>query len=307
MTAQPTPKEVAAGVLGLALLVCGWSMAGIFVRWLGDLNPLAVAGWRLTLALTALLPTVLHGARRRRQLVQAWGQASAQVLAARMAGFFTSAVAAFQLAPVAIVTLFLAASPAWVVILRLLSRERVRPRERLGTVLAVTGAATSVLLSRGVTIEGGGDLATGSALAMLAGFLQASYVHGRARVRDADGEAIDSFVLATMTSMWGLLVLLLAFSFAGPDSVVPGTPRGWMANVGLGIFSTAIPLWALASATRTLPALPVALATLFIPLGGSLAAWFLLSEPVPTGFVVGGPIILVGLLWVLGLGARRPS
>ena len=290
------------GILGLCLALIGFSMSGVWVRWLIALDPLALTGWRVVVALTVLVPVSFGTAAARRTSSLFVRDRRTHTTALRMTAFFIIAVIGFQRAPVALVLLCLGLSPAWVLLIMRRRGDRVSRRQVWGVGLALAGATVGLVPTMTAWFDGGDaqarDAAIGALCGLAAGTLSASYAVQRRYLRGPHGESPSAFLLAAVTSGWGLFSFPLAtFSHAGV--LAPRNTLEIAATVGFGLISTAAPLWGFAAASRHLPPLLVALTTPLIPFGGALAAWLLLGQVPPEAFAVGAPIVLAGIVLVL--------
>lgn len=287
-----------SGGLGFLFAIFGFSMTGIWVAWLDTMDPLALVGWRVAVALIALVPVLLIRQRERSMLRHWLAQPRVHLTAMRMTGFFIIAVIGFQQAPVAVVLLMLGMAPAWVLLYERFQGARFQPAHALGVALALVGAGIGLVPTLFRLGDGGSGPAIGALCGLGAGMLSASYALGRRKLTDAQGRAPSAFLLAGLTSAWGLLAFGMgALTRAG--ELVPHGLGAWGAVAGLGLVSTAGPLWGFAAAARALPPLLVSLATPMIPFGGALCAWLLLGQTPSTAFFLGAPLVLGGIGLVL--------
>lgn len=298
----PSPSEARVmGAVGLTMAFVGFSMSGVWVRLLVAMDPLALTGWRVVVALTVLFPAALWSARNSEAQRYFLRDVKTHLVAVRMTAFFIIAVIGFQQAPVAIVLLLLGLSPAWVVVLERRAGSVIPAQVALGVGMALVGG-TLGLLPTALQLFGGapnaGGAAIGAIAGLLAGALSASYAFERKYLRGAQGEAPGAFLMACLTSVWGVLSFGLAM-FTQAGQLAPAASGEWLSVLGFGLVSTALPLWGLAAATRSLPPVLVALATPLVPFGGAFAAWLLLGQVPPLAFAVGAPIVLAGIVTVL--------
>ena len=297
------------GVLGLVLAVGGFSMSGVWVRWLVALDPFALTGWRVVIALGVLAPVVVGTKAARAAAGLFWRRRAVHFCALRMTGFFVIAVVGFQRAPVALVLLCLGLSPAWVLLIERFGGKSVTLRQAVGVGLAMVGAVCGLAPTMVDWIEGGAGAraaGVGALCGLAAGMLSASYAVQRQRLRGPGGEVPSAFLLAAMTSFWGLGCFGVA-AVTRTGALAPASLPEWGALVGFGVVSTAAPLWGFSAASRSLPPLLVALTTPVIPFGGAAAAWLLLGQRPPVAFAVGAPVVLAGIVLVLtARSARTP-
>ncbi|MEO1481839.1 MAG: DMT family transporter [Myxococcota bacterium] len=299
MSSEPSGKII--GWTGAVIALIGFSMTGVWVRWLSGLDPLAIVGWRVTMALTVLLPAVLLtegflGA------VGHLSRGSTHAIAARMTVFFAAAVIAFQLAPVSLVIMFIGTSPMWALLIERLRGKPVRAREAAGVALVLVGAAAGLgpsLYGAAMGENASATTAIGAGLGLVSGFLAAWYVVGRNALGQHTATPPNAFTFAMTTALWGLLMFPLA-ALSGRGTLVP-TGSQWLSAVGLGLFSTAAPLWGLATASRYLPPVVVTLITPLGPFTGAALAFVFLGEVPPAAFALAIPFIMGGLALVTGL------
>ncbi|TCP10252.1 threonine/homoserine efflux transporter RhtA [Crenobacter luteus] len=151
--------------------------------------------------------------------------------------------AALQYASSGVVALMLYTYPLFVAgIATLTGNERFGRRERLAMALAALGLALAL---------GGGGLGQplGLALGVLAGLLYAVYLVAGSRLADrCDPFAAAFVVLASAAASNGAMVAL------GDGFSLPAGENGWLAVVGIGLFSSALALAALFAGMRRLGA-----------------------------------------------------
>lgn len=294
MSNAPPARSGLLGSTALVLTVFGFSMTGIWVRWLLALDLLSVTAWRLAGALLVLVPaTLLSPADERRTHPRS---PRVHLLALRMTAYFTLAVAAFRLAPVSLVALMIGIAPAWILLFQRLAGEPAEPLGVLGVGLALLGASIALGPSvAGATQGQAGALrvAVGAMSALAAGFFNAAFVFGRSRLA-ARGIRPGAFLLGGISSLWGLLLFAVA-PFTRRGALVPATAVEGAWLVALGVISTAVPLWGLGTSSRLLPPLLVALIGTVIPFTAALAAWTFLGEMPPSAFARGAPLVATGI------------
>ncbi|MEN0060809.1 MAG: DMT family transporter [Myxococcota bacterium] len=288
------------GTLALGLTVIGFSMTGIWVRWLIALDPLAVTAGRVGVALLVLAPASWWLEPDRAAAWQALTSLRVHGLALCMTVFFTVAVASFQLAPVSLVVLMVGLAPAWVLIFQRIAGQSLDGRRVLGVGFALFGAAIALLPSiRGATTgdEGAYGVAMGALGGLVAGFFNACFVYGRSRLAER-GVRPGAFLLAAMTSFWGLGLFLVA-PFTQLGALAPRTSFEVGSMLALGVISTAAPLWGLGTSSRLLPPVVVAFVGPVLPFTAAVAAWVLLGEVPPLAFALGAPFVVAGIALVV--------
>lgn len=288
------------GVVALSFAVFGFSLTGIWVRWLAALDPLAVTAGRVAVALGVLVPAVLLSTAERTGAADHLRSPRIHLLAVRMTVFFAVAVAAFQVAPVSLVVLMIGVAPAWVLIFERLSGGAIQPRQVVGVGLALLGASVALVpavVAAASGREGASMVALGALGGLAAGFFNASFVFGRSRLV-AQGVRPGAFLLAAITSLWGL-TLFGGAQITQLGALAPTTAFEWLSLVALGVLSTAAPLWGLGTSSQLLPPIVVAFAGPVLPFTAALAAWLLLGEVPPLAFALGAPFVVAGIALVV--------
>ncbi len=183
--------------------------------------------------------------------------------------------------------LFLNAQPIYVMVAAwLLLGERVTTRFALAAGVALLGAALLVSQS----LELGGGHVAGDALGVLAGVCYAGFILTARRLR----AAYSSATVNAWTCLAGCPLLLLASLFAG-QGIVPGSTRGWLLMIGLGVISQALGqgliVWGLAHLQAGLSSIVL----LTAPVSAAIFAWLLLAEPLTPVQIGGMLIVLLGI------------
>ncbi len=288
--------------LAMAAAVVAMAWAAPLVRLTGA-PPLAVAGWRLTLATLLLVPAFLRTpwyaewtALPVRDRVTAW--LAGLALALHFAAWITSV----RLTSVAASGVLVSLSPvfAWAISAAWLG-ERPAPRQAAGILLAIAGAAVIAL---GDAHAGGGKALLGDALALLgAVFGGAYFVVGR-RLRAH--LSLASYV----TPVYGLsAVILLGWAALRGEAFVAYAPADWTVFALLALGPMLVGHTGLNYALRYLPAYLVNVAALGEPVGATLIAWFLpaIAEPPGAAAIAGGALCLAGIALALAGAVRTAS
>lgn len=275
-------------VLGIALVAV--SNGAIFAR-LADAPPLAIAAWRVGLALLVVLPLAVTAPRAevagRRALACAAGAG------ALLALHFATWIASLDHTTVARSVLFVSTSPIWVAVLRFLGGGGLPSRRTLAALaLAIAGAA---IVSGG----GQGGAWTGDLLALAGGVAMAGYflcsraAQSELSFRRYLGIAYGVAAAVLFAALW--LTGAQAFGFG---------PRTWWALAGMAAVSQLIGHSGYNWSLRHLDPLFVAVVSVGEPVLAALLAWWLLGESVDARTVGGGLLILAGI--ALATLAARP-
>ena len=276
-------------VLGIALLAV--SNGAIFAR-LADAPPLAIAAWRVGLALIVVLPLAItaprHPGASRRAF--ACGVGAGVMLALH----FATWIASLEHTTIARSVLFVSTSPIWVALLQFLGGRGAPSRPTLAALaLAVAGAAVVSGGGRGGGAWLGDLLAVAGGLAMAGYFLLSRAAQSEMPFRNYLGIAYG--VAAAV--LW-VAVLLTGTQAAGFD------PRTWWALAGMAAVSQLIGHSGYNWSLRHLDPLFVAVVSVGEPVLAALLGWWLLGESVDARTVAGGLLILAGI--ALATLAARP-
>jgi drug/metabolite transporter (DMT)-like permease len=281
-------------VLFVSVLAMSW--AAPLIR-LTDADPLAISFWRLVFALLfiGLALAATGGATALLELTRRdW--VAVTFAGVFLAGHFAAWIASVQLTTVAASVALVSTQPVWVALFAMLAlRERPEPRQWLGIVAAVAGAA---VIGWG-DLTGGPDPLRGDILALVGAVLVAAYyVIGR-KLRIRIG------LWPYVGAVYGVaaLVLLLGMLASGVPVVGGYAARDWLVFAGLALGPMLLGHTGQNWALRYLPAFAVNLTLLGEPVGATLIAWAapFIAETPPVEAVVGGVLILGGIL----LGLRR--
>jgi drug/metabolite transporter (DMT)-like permease len=271
-----------------ALVAISW--AAPLIR-LTAAPPLAVAAWRLTIASAVLLPLfLLTGGPAAWRAVERRARPVAVVAGVALALHFATWITSLRLTSVAASSVLVSLSPvfSWILSHHLL-RERPRPRQAAGILLAVAGAAAIAL---GDARSGGRAALLGDALALAGALFGALYFvigrHLRTRLS----------LVAYVTPVYGVsAVVLLLWAGVRGEAFVAYPTRDWAIFAALAAGPMLIGHTGLNYALRYMPAYLVNVAALAEPIGATLIAWWLpaIAEPPAIWTVVGGAVCLGGI------------
>lgn len=287
------PPVSPALVLAFSVFAVSW--AGPLVRFTGA-PALAISFWRLAIACALIgLILTLRGEWRELRVLQARDWALAGLAGIFLAGHFVTWIASLQLTTVAASVVLVSTQPLWVALLSIpLLRERPRPVQWAGILLAVAGAAW---VGWGGAGGGGGD-PRGNLLALSGAALAAAYyVLGRGLRRRVTIWPYVAVVYGAAAA-----VLLVALIIVGTPVI--GYPRGdWAVFAALAIGPMMIGHTGQNWALRYLPAYAVNVSLLGEPIGATLIAWLLpgIRETPQPAVLLGGALILAGII----MGLRR--
>ena len=277
-------------VLGIALLAV--SNGAIFAR-LAAAPPLAIAAWRIGLALLVVLPLAITTPRpaiRNRSAITFAAGAGAM-----LALHFATWIASLEHTTIARSVLLVSTSPIWVALLQFLAGRGPPSRTtQVALVLAVAGAA--VVSGSG---QGGESALLGDLLAVAGGIAMAGYF---LLSREAQSWLPFRTYLGVAYGVAGAVlwaaVLLTGTKATGFD------PRTWWALAGMAAVSQLIGHSGYNWSLRHLNPLFVAVVSVGEPVLASLLGWWLIGEALDWRTGVGGLLILAGI--GLGALAARP-
>ena len=292
MSAPAGTAQRAAPYAVLAIALLAVSNGAIFAR-LAQAPPLAIAAWRVSLALLVVLPIAATAPRAggldRRNL------AFAAAAGALLALHFATWIASLDQTTIARSVLFVCTSPIWVALLQFAVGRGVPSRATLAALLlAVAGA--------GVVSGGGagGDGALhGDLLALAGGVAMAGYfLFSREAQATLPFRAYLGVAYGTAAAVLWVAVLATGTTYAGFDE------RTWWALAGMAAVSQLIGHSGYNWSLRHLSPLFVAVVSVGEPVLASLLGWWLIGEALDARTGAGGLLILAAI--ALATLAARP-
>jgi drug/metabolite transporter (DMT)-like permease len=277
-----------APLLVLAIALVAVSNGAIFAR-LAAAAPLAIAAWRVGLALLVVLPVALLPPRGfdRRGLLFATGAG------AFLALHFATWIASLEHTTIARSVLFVSTTPIWVVLLQVAAGRGLPSRTTLlALVLAVAGAGI-------VSGPAGGQGASfGDLLALAGGVAMAAYF-----LLSREAQATLPF-RAYLGIAYGFAAALLAAAVLASGTPATGfDARTWAALGAMALVSQLIGHSGYNWSLRHLDPLFVAVVSVGEPVLASLLGWWLLGEAVDARTALGGALVLAGI----ALASRRAA
>ncbi len=276
-------------VLGIALLAV--SNGAIFAR-LADAPPLAIAAWRVGLALLVVLPLAFTAPWPRGISPRSVGLAAGA--GALLALHFATWIASLEHTTIARSVLFVSTSPIWVALLQFFAGQGAPPRSTLlALALAVAGAA--VVSGGGL---GGEAALTGDLLAVAGGVAMAGYfLLSRSAQRELPFRNYLGIAYGVAAALLWVAVLVTGTQATGFDA---GT---WWALAGMAAVSQLIGHSGYNWSLRHLDPLFVAVVSVGEPVLASLLGWWLIGEALDARTGAGGLLILAAIA-LATVGAR---
>ena len=271
------------GIACCCLATLGWSLSGLFVRWMPELDGWGVNGYRAPATAVCLL--IYLALRYRSELPRhLWPRQPQALLAVGV--FFgvgsTLYVSAVTIGSVASVSVLGATSPFFAAMLAwLVMRERASAVSLAATVIALVGVA--IVVQAEMTA-----MATGLAAAVISlgyAFCFAGQTVWLRRYRDV--EMIPGIVLG------GLMVFAFVTIFIGLP-VVPLWQIGLIALMGL--VQLALPIIAFAEGAKHVPVVPAMLIAMADVVLNPFWVWLVHGEQPPVGTVGGGALIISAII-----------
>ena len=288
--AGPAGRAVPYAVLAIALLAV--SGGAIFAR-LAAAPPLAIAAWRVGLALLVVLPVAALAPRPktadRRGILLATGAGVFLAL------HFATWIASLGHTTIARSVLFVCTSPIWVAVLQFAAGRGAPSRTTMAALLlAVAGAG--VVSSSG---SGGDGALRGDLLALAGGVAMAGYF-----LLSREAQATLPF-RAYLGIAYGIAAAVLwAAVFATGTVHVGFDARTWGALAAMAAISQLIGHSGYNWSLRHLNPLFVAVVSVGEPVLASVLGWWLLGEAVDWRTGLGGALVLAGI--ALATLAARP-
>jgi drug/metabolite transporter (DMT)-like permease len=283
MEKKPGPANIN---LALIIAIIAVSFSAIFIRWVDQAAPLAIAAYRLGFTTLIILPFALHqkeelfNIERRDFLIMV---AIGVVLAAHFAFWITSIEETSVASSVILVT----SHPLFVgLVAHYYFKEKLSLTNAIGIITAFSGI---IILSAGDWGLGGTNF-RGDMFALVGAFAAGTYILGGRQIRKGYSLFTYCFVVygvCTITLFTTCLFLSVELTaFPGNDwilfilmALIPGILGHTVYNWTLGYVNASV----------------VSVSLLGEPIGSSILAVILLSE-LPTEYtIIGGAIVLIGI------------
>ncbi|HET6619472.1 MAG TPA: DMT family transporter [Dongiaceae bacterium] len=283
MTAADRSSRYVFGIACCSLATLGWSLSGLFVRWVPELDPWTINGYRGPA--TALFLLAYLAIRYRSDLPRHLWPEQPQALIG-VGTFFavgsTLYVCAVAMGTVASVSVLGATSPFFAALLAwVFMRERASALVLAASVVAMVGVAIVVRAEMSA-------LATGFIAAIVAlsyAFCFAGQTVWLRRYRDI--EMVPGIALG------GVMVFAFVVIFVG----LPLLPLWQVGLLALmGVVQLAVPIILFAEGAKHVPAVPAMLITMADVVLNPFWVWLVHGERPPPGTVGGGALVLSAII-----------
>lgn len=293
MTVGTRSSKYLFGVVCCCLATLGWSLSGLFVRTVPDLDGWTVNGYRAPATAVFLL---IYLALRYRGAMWRHLWPRRQPHALLIAGLFfavgsTLYVTAVTKGTVASVSVLGATSPFFAALLAwLLMRERTSAVALVATFIALVGVAIVVQAEMSA-------LATGWLAAVISLGYAFCFAGQSVTLRQyRDLEMIPGILYG------GLMTFAVIYVLVG----LPMLPAGHIAILSLmALVQLAIPLILYAAGAKHLPVVPAVLISLADVVLNPFWVWLAYGEQPPQGTVAGGALILSAIIGATLVESRR--
>jgi drug/metabolite transporter (DMT)-like permease len=282
-----------AGVIFVLLATVGWSLSGIFVRFMPGLDGWQINCWRglwTGIALFLYLVIVYRGDVFERFKAVPTGALLFSALFFSVGS--TMYVASLALISTAVVSVIGATAPLVAALLSpWVTKEKPGPEAWIAAMLALAGIV--VIAWDGIS----SGLGIGLLFAMIIPLTFAGQTLALRRYRDVDmvpAICVGGFASFVLAGMLGF-----AAGHAGGGFVIPLRDLGLLALMAL--LQLALPLIFYTYGARSVPAVTLTLLSMLDALLNPLWTWLIVNEkPQPSAVIGGGIIILAVLLAVFG-------
>ncbi len=287
---RPSPARIYS-LFGLMLLCWAFGFIVVKITLRGGIPDLIMPGWRAALTTLILIPIGIWDHRNNKHERWKWADAPKMFVAATcgVAVNQLTYVLALNRTSVAHSSLVVSTMPLVVFLMAVfMGQEKPRFIRLAGMFIAMAGVAT-LQLSKGAA---GVATAYGDFLAIINTVAFALYaVMGRALT-----QRYGPVFVTVVAHMVGTAVLLpVGWIWGQPVVLANITLEGWLGLAYLVILQGVVGYLIFYYLLRFIPASRVTMFTYIQPVIATVAAYFILSEPVNQGLFLGGLMILAGV------------
>ncbi len=285
-------------LISALISVLGWGMVGIFIRLSSLQSPLLIISIRFFITFIVLFLVLLFQGKTKQVFVEFFTSRVTIILSLVLFLTYFLGTMAFMLASIGEVTLLISISPFFVILFKRLKGEGTSRNELWGTIIAILGVIIIMLPKITMQIDISSRSLLGDILALTAALLFAVFVV-ISNTQDRRKKQVNSLSVTLGTCFFGILVFLYLMLF--DRSSFPSkdlTTLNILSIFALGFFSTAVPTFGFAYASKKTP--PVLLSNILLlePVFAISFAYLFLAEIPHTYIYPGIFLIFIGLLKV---------
>lgn len=272
--------------LAIIIAVVAVSFSAIFIRWVDEAQPLAIAAYRLGFTTLVLLPFAFSQ-RQEFQRIERRDFSIMVAIGVVLAAHFAFWITSIEETSVASSVILVTSHPLFVgIISHYYFKEKLSLTNAIGIIVAFSGI---IILSVGDWGLGGTNF-RGDMFALVGAFAAGTYILGGRQIRKTYSLITYVFVVYAVCTV---VLFLTCIALSVPLYSFPR--NDWVLFILMalipGILGHTVYNWTL----RYVKASVVSVSLLGEPIGASILAVFLLSE-VPTIYtVIGGAIVLAGI------------
>lgn len=288
------------GLTSALITLLGWSLAGVFVKLLPQLDILTIVAIRLSISLIVILPILFFIKKEVINYLKELKMINTWCLGTILFFCYLLGTLAFQMAPIGEVATLMTLSPLFVILLKFILNGTFRKKEFFGISVAFTGVFLIIFNSLSFEQVNNIDNLIGNLCALLSSILFAFYgiwykvLNTKSQAPNAISVAISVFILGVF--------LLIALLYRGITiDFIPFDSFSILYLLGISILSTAIPTISYTITSKHLSPILTTSVLLLQPIVAIILALFIIGE-VPNIFVIPGfVLIMVGLTIIIKL------
>ncbi len=279
------------------IAVVAVSFSAILIRW-SDAHPFVIAAYRMGITSLILLPLVLARYLPEIRKIERNELLFMMAIGMILALHFGSWIASLNETSVASSVILVTSHPLFVAIVsHYIFREKLQIIGYLGIIIAFVGI---IILTVGDFGLGGSNL-MGDVLALIGSIAAGIYILGGRRARKSTSLIPYVFIIYSTCT-----ICLLAACFAVSAPLYPLSIREYELFILMAIIPTILGHTFYNYALKFVKAQLVSVSLLGEPIGSSILAYILLSEPAPRFTILGGALILPGIyLAYIGRNVRK--
>ncbi|MCT2563597.1 DMT family transporter [Chryseobacterium herbae] len=275
--------------------ILGWGMVGVFIRLSSLKSPLLIISLRFIITCLALFLVLFFQRKTKQVFKDLFSNKIIVILSLVLFLTYFFGTMAFMLAPIGEVTLLISISPFFVILFRILKGNSISKNEYIGTIVAVLGVAVIMYPHFGAPLNVSSSSVLGHIFAITGALLFAVFVMISNR-QNLLNKQINTLSVTLGTCFFGGLVFLYILVFDKVGIHLEGlSSSNILSIIALGIFSTAIPTFGFAYASKKLPPLLLSNLLLLEPVFAIVFAYLFLSEAPSMYIYPGILLIFIGL------------